>query len=378
MRPRLGWALASVLSIGFSGLGGALAADMPVKARPIVVDPSYNWSGWYVGANVGYTWDDSTGRLDSFTTAPPGSDFTPAVTAGGTPAFLNAKHEGAFGGGQAGYNWQMNKWLVGLEADIQGADIGKTSTIVFPGGGGIVPSVSTGRDHLDWFGTFRGRVGMTANTVLFYATGGLAFGGVSSSATNVFTPGTSGTFAGNSSDTRFGWAAGAGVEWAFAPNWRVKGEYLHVDLGSSSVTILDPVNFPTASATYRFHHEFDSIRVGVNYRINGPVVAKYRSLFRIQTKRPLHCPGFFCLREAAEGRKLGSRPHGAALVMLSTTCCSTGPAATLGQVLRPASRTVAATRSSFHRPRPATAGQQVAASNGDLRPTGRPSSSGFT
>jgi outer membrane immunogenic protein len=170
----------------------------------------------------------------------------------------------------------MSNWLLGVEADIQGADIGRTSTVAFPGGGGLVPSVSTGRDHIDWFGTLRGRAGVTAGPALFYATGGLAYGGVRTSVTNVFTPVTSGNFAGSDSSTRVGWAAGAGVEWGFAPNWTVRGEYLHVDLGRSNVTMFDPVNFPTDSATYRFNHVVDAVRVGVNYRF-GPtaVVAKY-------------------------------------------------------------------------------------------------------
>ncbi|KJC55785.1 hypothetical protein UP10_38520 [Bradyrhizobium sp. LTSPM299] len=276
MQKSLGWTSAAVVSLSLATLGSAMAADMAVKARPVAVDPSYIWSGWYAGVNGGYAWGNSGGSLAAFTTFPAGADFGPAVAAGGTPSFLGAKHEGGFGGGQVGYNWQTNKWLFGLEADIQGADIGQTSTIVFPGVvGGIVPSVSTGRDHIDWFGTFRGRVGITANNVLFYGTGGLAYGGVRSSVTNVYTPLVSGNFAGSTSDTRVGWAAGAGIEWAFAPHWSVKGEYLHVDLGSSNVTMFDPVNFPTASATYRFHHQLDTVRVGVNYLFGGPVVAKY-------------------------------------------------------------------------------------------------------
>jgi outer membrane immunogenic protein len=274
MKRHLGGLLASMISL--AGIGSAMAADMAVKAPPAVAPLAlYNWTGWYVGVNGGWAWDNSTGNLVSFSTAPPGIDFTPAVTAGGTPRFLNANHEGGFGGGQIGYNWQMGTWLVGVETDIQGADIGKTSTIVFPGGGGIVPSVSTGRDHLDWFGTVRGRVGVAFNTVLLYGTGGFAYGGVHTNVTNIFTPGTAGTFVGSSSDTRFGWVAGAGIEWGFAPNWSLKGEYLHIDLGSSNTTIFDPVNFPGAFATYRFHHELDTVRVGVNYRFGGPLVARY-------------------------------------------------------------------------------------------------------
>jgi outer membrane immunogenic protein len=259
----------------------ALAADLPSRTHaeppaevPVAV---YNWTGWYVGANGGYSFGNKSGNLSSFTTAPPTADFGPAVAAGGTPAFLGANHKGGSGGVQVGYSWQTGNWLFGLETDIQEASIGSTSTVVFPGGGGIVPSISTGRDHIDWFGTVRGRAGITTNNVLFYGTGGLAYGGYGSSATNIFTPGISGTFAGNSSGTNVGWVAGAGVEWGFAPGWSVKGEYLHIDLGKSNTTLFDPVNFPAASATYSFHHSLDTVRVGINYRFGfgAPVVARY-------------------------------------------------------------------------------------------------------
>jgi outer membrane immunogenic protein len=278
MNRYFGLALASVVSLGIGGLGAASAADMAVKAPVYKAPPPvavFGWNGWYAGVNGGYAWGNSTGNLNAFSTTPAIDNFGPAVAGGGTPSFLGAKHEGGFGGAQVGYNWLWTNWLLGAEADIQGAGIGQTSTVVFPGGGGIVPSVSTGRDHLNWFGTVRGRAGFVANSVLFYGTGGFAYGGVNTSVTNVFTPGTAGTFAGSSSGTRVGWAAGAGVEWGFAPNWSVKGEYLHVDLGSSNTTILDPVNFPGAFATYRFHHDLDTVRVGVNYHFAGPVVAKY-------------------------------------------------------------------------------------------------------
>jgi outer membrane immunogenic protein len=262
------FALAGVFLV--AGTAGAMAADMsmPVKAAPVV--PPCVWCGWYVGANGGYAWNGRSSDLVDFTTA-----FTTAVAVGGTPLSLGAKHEGGFGGGQVGYNWMISTWLLGVEADIQGASIGSTNTIAFPGApGGNAPSVSTGRDHIDWFGTVRGRLGVTVDQVLFYATGGLAYGGIHSSATNVFVPAAAGNFAGSLSDTSVGFAGGAGVEWMFAPSWSLKGEYLHVDLGSTSVVITDPARVG-ATATYRFHHDFDSVRVGVNYHLGGPVVARY-------------------------------------------------------------------------------------------------------
>lgn len=251
----------------------ANAADLPARTytkAPPMMDPIFSWTGWYVGANGGGTFGDRSGNLVAFT---PG--FLGAVTAGGTPGALGTRHEGYFGGGQVGYNWQAANFVYGLEADFQGADIGKRSTVVFPGAGPILPSVSTGRDHLNWFGTFRGRVGFAVDRVLFYGTGGLAYGETRTSATNVFTPAVGGVFTGGVNDTRVGYAVGAGIEWAFAPNWTIKGEYLHIDLGRSNVTITDPVGFPVDSATYRFRHEFDAARVGINYKWGGPVVARY-------------------------------------------------------------------------------------------------------
>jgi outer membrane immunogenic protein len=271
-------ATTAVALVSFGLIGSASAADLaarPYTKAPPMVDPVFSWTGWYIGVNGGGSFGSSTGRLDSFTTAPPGASFLPAVTAGGTPQSLGAKHEGGFGGGQVGYNWQQGMWVYGLETDIQGAGIGSTSTVTFPGGGGTVPSVSTGRDRIDWFGTFRGRVGVAVDRVLFYGTGGLAYGGVKSTATNLYTPAAAGTFMGSTSDTKVGWAAGAGVEWAFAPNWSLKAEYLHVDLGRSTVTIADPVNFPISFANYRFSHTFDTVRAGINYKFGGPILAKY-------------------------------------------------------------------------------------------------------
>jgi outer membrane immunogenic protein len=246
-------------------------ADMAVKAQPA---PISSWTGLYGGINAGAAFGNTTGTLSTFTTAP-GSNFGPAIAAGGTPRNLGAKHDGGFGGAQIGYNWQSDSFVVGVETDIQGAAIGNTSTTTFAGGAGIVPSVSTGRDHINWFGTLRGRAGVTVDQVLFFGTAGLAYGGVQSSATNIFTPAAAGVFTGTTNSTQVGWAAGAGVEWGFAPGWSVKGEYLHVDLGGSNVTVVDRVTFPSASVTYRFNHVFDTVRVGVNYRfdLGIPVMA---------------------------------------------------------------------------------------------------------
>ena len=217
------------------------------------------------------SWNNNTGDLTAFTVL-----FNGAVAAGGTPRNLGVRHEGGFGGGQIGYNWQRSQFVFGVEADIQGADIGRTNTIIFPAAAALSRRLPTGA--ITPTGSARRAPGSVSrpSTALFYVTGGAAFGEVNSSVSNVYNPNVAGNFFGTNNDTRFGWAVGAGIEWTFAPHWSVKGEYLHVDLGSSDVVILDPVNFPGSSAVYHFRHQFDTARIGLNYRFGaGAVVAKY-------------------------------------------------------------------------------------------------------
>ena len=72
------------------------------------------------------------------------------------------------------------------------------------------------------------------------------------------------------SSDRWGYAAGAGIEWGFSPNWTAKVEYMHYGLGSETAPAgtLDVV--PTSSRL-----DVDTVKVGVNYRWGGPAVAKY-------------------------------------------------------------------------------------------------------
>lgn len=179
------------------------------------------------------------------------------------------------GGGQFGYNWQRDNWIWGLEADFQGSGVRQSVAFAHPGmipPFRLFPTESAGSASLDWFGTVRGRLGYSWNQALLYVTGGLAYGQVFQSISNhVVPPPPSGTF--SSTDVRLGWALGAGVEWAFANAWSVKAEYLHIDLGSSTGrTMPGPVDF----LEYRFRHDYDIARIGINYRWGaGPIVARY-------------------------------------------------------------------------------------------------------
>jgi len=240
----------------------ALAADMALKAPPPPAAPPCVWCGWYVGVNIGGGWGNN--NVGSFVTATP--DFAPAIAAGQIPGNLGLKPSGVLGGGQVGYNWQTGIWVLGLEADIQGSDVKDSRTINL----GTAPLLSTtpASDKLAWFGTVRGRLGITPTTnFLLYGTGGLAYGETrdSEQSFNPLVPVTGGNFFASQSNTRGGWTAGAGAEWMFLPKWSFKVEYLYMDLGNTNLTLRDTTgNFPAAALTYQYTHRYNIARAGVN------------------------------------------------------------------------------------------------------------------
>ncbi|MGY3499983.1 outer membrane protein [Bradyrhizobium sp. USDA 4471] len=267
--------------------GAASAADL--AARPNTKTPPvaavYDWTGFYIGGNVGYGWGEDTDPSLSFVNPGNAGNIGAFLTAGVPPGtssgnlFPNLRPDGVFGGGQIGYDKQFGTWVVGVVADIQAADF-KASRLV------TTPAATTGANadeslsaRINWFGTVRGKLGFAANDWLFYGTGGLAYGEVKSSIGFACTPGgvacNGVSFAGSRSETKVGWAAGAGIAKAFG-NWNVGVEYLHMDLGRSSVTAIDLTgNFPTTTITESQRFVEDMVRVTVNYKLGGAVVAKY-------------------------------------------------------------------------------------------------------
>jgi outer membrane immunogenic protein len=206
---------------------GAQAADLPTKApyyKAPVAAQVYDWTGFYYGANVGV----GLGRSLSQLTIPDG-----AVAFAERSRFGAA---GAVGGGQIGYNWQFSNVVLGVEADLQGSAIEDNRSCGLycqPTSPGVFARFD---QKLDWFGTVRGRVGLASGPVLSYVTGGLAYGGVRTSATESL-PGPGGTVSLTSAgigDTRTGWTIGSGVEAALGGNWTGKLEYLYLDLGTES------------------------------------------------------------------------------------------------------------------------------------------------
>jgi outer membrane immunogenic protein len=272
----------SVISSGASAADLAPAPMPAVYAKAPMVSPATNWSGFYGGVNVGYGWGNNNTDL---------ADATPAPNAGATdlaPQSLSVSSSGVIGGGQIGYIWQIGTFVTGLETDIQGSALKGTATqpklaVVTPFAFPSSTIEGSSEQKLSWFGTFRGRVGMTITPdLLVYGTGGLGYGQVDNSG-NVqkslpLVP--TSAFPASTGQTRVGWAAGAGAEWMFARGWSAKVEYLHVDLGSASATGESTASAPSGGGnivvisngpdgvSYHWHNSFDVVRAGVNYHFN--------------------------------------------------------------------------------------------------------------
>jgi outer membrane immunogenic protein len=277
--------IAAVAILGF--VTNASAADLPVKAplyKAPVAAPAFSWTGFYIGASAGYGWSDADLDLVSIGTAiPPFPASFLDAGASAIPPELATHPRGFIGGGQFGYNYQSNRLVWGYEADLSFADIKGSDTR--QGTANLFPSPSlnltaTGEQKLDFLGTVRGKLGFTPiDSLLVYATGGLAYGHVESSTTVSDVPSTFSTnpASGSASAVLAGWTAGAGIEsaLAFAPRWSLKAEYLYYDLGNLSYA-LSPAAFiangrttvGAINTTTTAHFQGSLVRVGLNYKIN--------------------------------------------------------------------------------------------------------------
>ncbi len=225
--------------------GAASAADL--AARPYTKAPApmaavYNWTGFYIGAQVGGIW----GHTDA--------------VSGPFPGAFNQTYSydlsGVTGGGHIGYNWQASNWVFGLEGDAEATSVRDS---------GIGTLGFFHQTKINWLASARARLGYAAGNTLLYVTGGAAFGDVEIS--KALAPGLV-PFA-VYSDTRTGWTVGAGVEHMFTPNWTARAEYRYTDLGSTTFSSV-PLNTQDR-ADITFH----AVRAGVSYKFGGPVVAKY-------------------------------------------------------------------------------------------------------
>ena len=278
---------AAVAVSAIIGVDAASAADMAVKARPVAVDSSYNWTGFYAGVNAGFGWRDDPGYTTNLTNCTAGgacgSGLVFAVpsnlalgSALGTGS-SGSSGAGFVGGVQAGYNWQSSRFLIGLEADVdyfqRSSSLTKTG-IVTTGDALTV----TNQSNSNWIATIRPRVGLVWDRLLVYATGGVAFTRIGYTEAMVTTlASSSGAF--SVSQTKTGWTVGAGAEYALVNRWSVKVEYLYAQFtglgGTSALVSTVPIGFSNVFTGRTGTFSDNIVRVGLNYRFGGPVVARY-------------------------------------------------------------------------------------------------------
>ncbi|WP_249225209.1 outer membrane protein [Tardiphaga alba] len=241
-----------------------------VTKAPQITDASYNWGGWYVGGHAGGVW----GR----------SDVNSAFVNGTTPianqqAFASSSTQfnpaGFNGGGQIGYNHQVDRWLFGVEVDASytGLRQARSVTAPFPVGG--TSFTATTATSADWSVTLRPRVGYTVDRTLFYLTGGLALTELNLSSSYVDTAGQSERT--DFSKTAVGWVAGAGIEHAFTRNWSAKVEYLYTDFGKQKAAspLLTGAGTANGLVAHDVNLNTNTVRGGLNYHFGGPSVARY-------------------------------------------------------------------------------------------------------
>ncbi|MCJ2046495.1 outer membrane beta-barrel protein [Methylobacterium sp. J-078] len=255
-------------------LAAASAADLPVRsAPPVFTAPVPEWTGFYIGAQGGYRFDEVRG-----------TGFLADPTASGIDtrsARLNL--DSVVGGPRIGYDLQVGQsFVVGVVGDFSfGGGRGLASGTGIAGG--VIPPgqnqafglaaqgfdgviIAPGRTvagsvsvHHAWDATVRARVGyLYANNVLLYATGGLALANERLSAAFTVNGVPGGAF--SKSQTRTGWTAGAGIEYAITEHWRTHVEYRYADYGSSNY------NWASIGATAKAKFSTNTVLAGVSYK----------------------------------------------------------------------------------------------------------------
>jgi outer membrane immunogenic protein len=247
------------------GSGMASAADLAPQGyytkAPAVVVAAYDWSGFYIGANGGWGQERTCETLTNGALGVPVAPARAGCSSG----------SGAVLGGQYGYRWQTGAFVFGAEAqgdwsNLKGANVSQVNPLV------------TNQTKIEGLGLFTGQVGYAWNNALFYAKGGAAvvadkYNGLSSA---------TGIVVNQTSETRIGGVAGAGIEYGFTRNWSVALEYDHLFMGNDNKTFISTgmgagnlVPAGGISRAMNIGQNADMVTARINYRFGGPVVPRY-------------------------------------------------------------------------------------------------------
>jgi outer membrane immunogenic protein len=286
----LGWLALATLGLVECAAAADLPFGMPVKAPPMA---AFSWTGCYLGGYAGGAWNSGSGA--TFTDqgqnglGAAGSTAVPpfqSYSGGAVASRLVPPHSwnddlgaGVSGGGTLGCNWQAagSPYVLGIEGEggylhLTGRGFDPNTVISTQTTPDVLGSAKVG----DWYGMVTGRLGYAADRFLFYVKGGAAFVPTRSSVFDACQSTGCGNWliATSGSDTVTTWTVGGGVEWAFAQNWSVKGEYMFIGLGENSGfqscgSAIAPSGNPVGGGPFCFNTKVDGIqtfKLGLNYR----------------------------------------------------------------------------------------------------------------
>ncbi len=223
----------------------ASAADLPTKAPAYAPAPSYNWTGFYAGVQVGGGWDSNQVTVVNSTVHfPAGYSHTPSHGSG----FL--------GGGYAGFNYQINRFVLGIDGDYSWANLIGSESDVSP----LTGVTNNDTERVKWIATLTGRLGYAVDNWMFFCKGGAVWAGFDGNGiiptveTNV------------SLTTRYGWTLGAGVEWGFTAHWSAKVEYDYANFGTSNYNRMTTSGTSPPIIPFSATSSLNTVKLALAYR----------------------------------------------------------------------------------------------------------------
>lgn len=227
------------------------------KNKSEINNDTRTWNGFNVGINLGGLFGNSNGSF-----FPKGSESLPSYS-------CKFKGIGATVGAQVGYNYQIKKFVCGIETDFNYSSIHSrhSNSIVLENQ--ALGNFKYGFTHrLEWFGTLRPRIGIGFDYIHLYVTGGFAYGSIKSH-TNISFTQRAGSYSKEKIKTLIGWTAGCGIGYNFSKNKILKLEYLYVDLERYRYSVLPSIVVPIVGITYasRLKTIFNCLRIGIDYKL---------------------------------------------------------------------------------------------------------------
>jgi uncharacterized caspase-like protein/opacity protein-like surface antigen len=233
----------------------------PEPVLPVGWPDRPRWTGFYVGGSIGAGRQNGRTIVDGYG---PTNSVRTSIGAGNVASRLSPDGNGAVGGAQFGFNYQIGPVVIGAETDLSATRLGgRDTSSVNPFG---VQVTTQSENKLSMLGTVRARAGLAFGNLLVYGTGGYAYGRVEQGGSITPNPANNPTYLASRSEMAGGWALGGGVEYAITPGISVRLDYTRYDLGRGQLTLREVTRqAPGEFATMRTRTSGDILKAGVNF-----------------------------------------------------------------------------------------------------------------